>query len=132
MQYEKAASGCDEVYLIGDLNINMADEDTQNRNWTHFLEVFDIKQMVKDATRVTAHSSTLLDHVYTNQPDMISECFVTAIALSDHYPVCFTRRMTTRVKKHQHDAIRYRSYTHFLEADFLDDLSKEIDKMLTR
>lgn len=82
----------------------------------------------KSATRVTAHSSTLIDHVYTNQPDMISECLVPAIALSDHYPACFTRKMTIRVKKHNHNSIRHRSYIHFHETGFLEDSSKEIEK----
>ena len=89
-QIEKAASAVDETHFLGDFNINLLSDETQSRTWSHSLEAFDFSQLVKEPTRVTAHSATLIDHVYTNQTNKITECFVPKIALSDHYPVCFT------------------------------------------
>ena len=87
-------------------------------------------QLVKEATRVTAHSATLIDHVYTSQPDKVTECFVPNLALSDHYPVCFTRQ-TTKLQstKRNHGSIKYRSFTRFDNADFLDELNMEIENV---
>ena len=53
-------------------------------------------------------SATLIDHVYTSQPDKVTECFVPNLALSDLYPVCFTRQ-TTKLQstKRSHSSIKY-------------------------
>ena len=91
LQIEKAASAADEIHFLGDFNIILLSDETHSRTWSYCFEAFDFSQLVKELTRVTAHSATLIDHVYTNQPDKITECFVLKITLSDHYPVCFTR-----------------------------------------
>ena len=78
---------------------------------------------------MTAHSATLIDHVCTNQPDKITECFVPKIALSDHYPVCFTRHTSKlQIKKRNHNSIKYRSFMIFENSAFLEDLNTEIEK----
>ena len=78
---------------------------------------------------MTAHSATLIDHVYTNQPDKITECFVPKIALSDHYPVCFTRHTSQlQTKKRNNNSIKYRSFTIFENSAFLEDLNTETEK----
>ena len=78
---------------------------------------------------MTAHSTTLIDHVYTNQPDKITECFVPKFALSDHYPVCFTRHTSQlQTIKRNHNSIKYRSFTTLKILQFLEDLNTEIEK----
>ena len=78
---------------------------------------------------MTAHSATLIDQVYTNHHDKITECFVPKIALSDHYPVCFTRHTSQlQNKKRNHNSIKYRSFTIFDNFAFLEDLNTEIEK----
>ena len=74
LQVENAASQTDEIYFLGDFNINLLSDETQSRLWSHSLEAFDLSQLVKEATRVTAHLATLIDHVYTSQPDKVTEC----------------------------------------------------------
>ena len=90
-QVEKAASLAEEIHFLGDFNINLLSDDDQYRIWSHSFEAYDIAQMVNEPTRVTAKSATLIDHIYT------TECFEPAVALSDHYPVCFTRH-TSKVE----------------------------------
>ncbi|MCG8066696.1 MAG: hypothetical protein JAY84_02445 [Candidatus Thiodiazotropha taylori] len=129
IQVEKATSLTDEIYFLGDFNINLLSNENQNRVFSHSLEAFDLSQLVKEATRVTAHSATLIDHVYTSQPEKVSECFVPNLALSDHYPICFTRKTTkTQSTKRKHSSIKYRSFTKFDDAKFLDELNLEIGK----
>ena len=85
--------------------------------------------LIKEPPRVTAHSATLIGHIYSNQRDKITECFVPAVALSDHYPVCFTRQTSKlQAKKRNHNSIKYRPLTNFENSAFLEDLSKEIEK----
>ena len=90
-------------------------------------------KLVKEPTRVTAHSATLIDHVYTNQPNKITECFVPKIALSDYYPVSFTRHTSQlQTKKRNHNSIKYRYFTIFKNSAFLEDLNTEIEKFKCR
>ena len=107
------------------LNTKLSDE-TQSRTWSHSLEAFDFSQLVKKPTRVTPHSATLIDHVYTNQPDKITECIVSKIALSDHYPVRLPRHTSQlQTKKRNHNSIKYRSFTIFDNSTFLENLNTE-------
>ena len=118
----KAASAADEIHFLGDFKINLLSD-----------EAFDFSEMIKEPTRVTADSATFIDHVYTNQPDKITECFVQKKkknALSDHYPVCFTRHTSKlQTKKRNHNSIKYRSFTIFENSAFLEILNTEIAKL---
>ena len=40
--------------------------------------------------RVTAHSETIIDHLYSLDTDKVAEVFFPSIAVSDHYPIYFT------------------------------------------
>ena len=114
LQIEKARSAADEIYFLGDFNINLLSDDTQSRTWSHSLEAFDFSQLIIEPTRVTAHSATLIGHIYTNQRDMVTECFVPTVALSDLNPVCFTRQTSKlKMKKRNHNTIKFRSFTNF-------------------
>ena len=100
---------------MGDFNINLLSVETQSQTWSHSLETFDFSQLVKEPTRVTAHSATLIDHVYTNQPNKITEGFVPKNALSDHYPVCFTRYTSKLLTKKRNQNIIKIDYLRFLK-----------------
>ena len=76
---------------------------------------------------MTALSATLIYHIYTNQRDMVTECFGPTVALSDLYPVCFTRQTSKlKIKKRNHNTIKFRSFTNFENSAFLDDLNTNI------
>ena len=121
-EIRKATSCVDtEVLLFGDFNINYAIEPPQF--WVNALEEFNMSQVITTPTRVTDKSCTLLDHVYTNKPENICEINVPIIALSDHYPVCITRRFNkSAIKKRKHIEIQYRDFKNFDENLFLNDL----------
>ena len=44
LQVENAASQTDEIYFLGDFNINLLSDETQSRSWSHSLEAFDLTQ----------------------------------------------------------------------------------------
>ena len=79
-----------EIILIGDFNINYLN--CSNKKWLHLVELFDLKQMITTPTRVTQNTSSIIDHLYCSSPDYISDCFVPKYSISDHFPICFTRR----------------------------------------
>jgi hypothetical protein len=57
-----------------------------------------LKQIVKEPTRVTKESKTLIDHIYITNLEKL----VVQYSVSDHYPVCMTRSEQISVKTKIH------------------------------
>ena len=102
-----------EVILMGDFNID--DTVHSNKKWQHLVDLFDLSQMIREPTRVTETTSTIIDHVYTSHPDNIIESFVSPYSISDHFPVCFTRKISNRISKLKHVTTKYRCFKNFNE-----------------
>ena len=80
-------------------------------------------QLIADPTRVTTVSSTLIDHIHTNEDEHISSTHVSQIQISDHYAIFCNRRISPGFKKDSHKTILYRSFNHFNDDLFLNDLT---------
>ena len=74
--------------------------------------------------RVTDKSETTIDHVYTTDAENIIEVNVPKYSISDHYPVCVTRKLNPKVLKYEHLNIEYRSFKNFNETEFIVDLAR--------
>ena len=114
-----------EVILMGDFNID--DTVNSNKKWQHLIDLFDLFQMIREPTRVTETTSTIIDHVYTSHPDNIIESFVSPYSISDHFPVCFTRKISNRISKSKHVTTKYRCFKNFNEDVFVANLSSELN-----
>ena len=112
-----------EILIAGDLNIDMYK--VIPKKWKHLCDFYNLEQMIQKPTRVTSDSETLIDHIYTNRPEHISEIQVPIYAISDHYPICITRHAPTLEKKHNHLEIQYRDTSKFKDGEYLEDLKKE-------
>ncbi|MCG8048126.1 MAG: reverse transcriptase domain-containing protein, partial [Candidatus Thiodiazotropha endolucinida] len=129
-QIEKAYALLDEVYIMGDINIDFKDNSLQNNTWKHTVELYDMHQLIKTPTRITAHSETLIDHLYASNTDLVADIAVPSIAVSDHYPICFTRCTTRKqIKRFTHKHIKYRCYSKFDEELFHQDLFLELNSI---
>ena len=109
-----------ELLLMGDFNIDITS--CTNPKWNNLIQLFDLLQIVKEPTRVTHSTSTIIDHVYTTKPENIIECFVPHYAISDHYPICITRKVNFKIPKTEHIISTYRCFKKFNENAFLSDL----------
>ena len=73
-------------FIMGDTN---CDFDTTLANGTkhlnNFLNSFGYKQIIKDLTMATSTTSTIIDHIMTNRPEVISYSGVIPCGISDHY-----------------------------------------------
>ena len=114
-----------DIILVGDFNIDFLKPNKQPQKWLSLLETYNLNQIIQEATRVTPDSSTLIDHVYVTNKDLILESHVAKFSISDHYPVCLTRKEknSTYIKKDIHTTISYRNFKNFNEANFLSDLA---------
>ena len=110
---------------MGDFNIDFIS--CTNRKWLHLIELFDLSQIVSYPTRITDTTSSIIDHVYTSDPENVTECFVPYFSISDHFPVCFTRKINCKISKPEHITTSYRCFKNFDEALFLTDLANDLD-----
>ena len=77
---------------------------------------------MSEATRVTADSRMLIDHMYANCPENVTSIDVPKVGLSDHFPIFFTCKLHVQQSKGKHHSISYRSFKNFDEAKFFSDL----------
>ena len=114
-----------ELILMGDINIDY--RSCSNTKWLQLIQLFDLTQLVTDFTRITPLTATIIDHIYTSNPENIIDCFVPSYAISDHFPVCFSRKVNSKVAKTNHISTTYRCFKHFNESSFLDDLGSGLE-----
>ena len=70
-QIDKSLAEFDEIYIMGDINIDAKNGIITNNSWRQITELNDLHQIVTSCTRYTAHSETLIDHVYASCPEYI-------------------------------------------------------------
>ena len=109
------------VVLTGDLNLNrMEIEQRQGKILRDLEEVFDMECLIKEPTRFTSSSSTLLDVILTNRPDMFQNSGVYDPAISDHCLVYGL--MKQRVHQHNSKVVTFRSFKQVNFEQFHQDL----------
>ena len=101
-----------EVYILGDLNINLINKQKHIPNgikrYKEFCSLYGLEQLISTPTRVTKNSSSILDHILTNSTDRVSQSGVIDTGLSDHQLIYCTRKIT-RTKFNSHKNITIRS-----------------------
>ena len=116
-----------EVYILGDLNINLINNQKHTPNgikrYKEFCSLNGLKQLLTLPTRITKNSMSLLDHVLTNSADRVSQFGVVDTGLSDHQLIYCTRKIT-RTKSNVHKYIKTRSLKNYSQTLFLEKLKK--------
>ena len=99
-----------EFYLMGDMNCNMTSPgDNVSRSLLDITRIYDLQQIINEATRKTESTSTVIDLIFTNCPDRVIFSGVTHIAFSDHSLVYAYRKLSSNpVTNKGHDAITQR------------------------
>ena len=108
-----------ESIIVGDINSDaLANDPTHLVLELNFITKLDqYEQLIKDATRVTRDSATLMDHFYTTKPDFIASNRVKIITISDHYLIYGACKF--QVTKQSPRIIEYRDFKQFNETSFL-------------
>lgn len=82
----------DELILLGDLNIDMINGSSLNRNKiTEMSRMLNITQLINAPTRITSKSSTLIDLCFTNIRHIASSGTLMWNA-SDHLPIFLVKK----------------------------------------
>ena len=117
----------EEIIILGDTNCDFSLPRPSNANHSsHLQEIYDLfglRQLIEEPTRVTLHSSSLIDHIATSEYRNISESGVIKTSLSDHFLIYCIRKFRGGVKR-QHKYITSGQLKNFDKTAFLSDLSQ--------
>ena len=117
----KLRPDCDFI-VLGDFNICLLKSKSKLcREYKSFLNLFNCKQLIKSPTRVTDKTSSLLDHIFTNNPNKINQSGIIKTGFSDHY-LTYCSRQNVKFSLGKHKTIRFRSIKNYSQLDFLNRL----------
>ena len=81
-----------EVICISDFNCDWFKQGTQSHvdKLKDVMELYQFEQQIKEPTRVTENTSTLIDLAFTNKAEIIVRAQVHHVGISDHSLICIT------------------------------------------
>ena len=108
-EFQQFDSKTNEIYLLGDFNINLLQngkfilKENQSyklkssssalvNKYKEFFQTFSLTEIIKEPTRITCFTSTLLDHSLTNSSEKVSQKVVIDIEISDHQLIYCTEK----------------------------------------
>ena len=92
--------------------------------WDSTLDLFGLAQLITSPTRTTPTSTSLIDHIYTNNPCAVVTTDVSDLSISDHNPISCTRSIKLpKPEPRGHTQISFRSFKHFNQNAFFADLT---------
>ena len=112
-----------EFFLLGDMNADMASTNNDNnvRQLTNIADIYGLRQLISEPTRITDKSATLIDLIFTNCPERVLCSGVAHISISDHNLVYAFRKLSINFRK-GHTSVMYRSFKTFSRAKFRNDI----------
>ena len=118
-----------ESYLLGDFNTNMfTKNNTSSTLYSHlsnFMNMFNMRQIIKEPTRITNSSSSLLDLILTTDSDRITQSGVIDFGISDHSAIFCTRKINKGCKINSHNTCKVRCMKNFDQKVFVDKLNSK-------
>ncbi|CAB4024314.1 Hypothetical predicted protein, partial [Paramuricea clavata] len=113
-----------ELILIGDLNCDVSKTipDPHTGKLQFLCSLYQIDQLIKESTRLTPKSATLIDLILTNRPENISRSGVIHPGISDHSLVYAVRKFT--LPNGRQKIRQVRNFKNFVENDFIRDVSQ--------
>ena len=125
-----------EAIIMGDINCDFLDSSNNDtKNLKRVLSLHNLAQIIKEPTRITGISETLIDHVITNNPDMVHDSGVISCGISDHDIVFIERNVRAPKMKappkvlnvqnfKRFDKYSFRNFKRFDNYSFRDDIQK--------
>ena len=123
---ELASVSDHEIILMGDLNFDYVIDESLSSNPIHLIEsLFEMTQLVENATRRTITTSTLIDVILTTASEKHLLTGILETTFSDHYCVYTVLDISKpTLSKHKHNYVKFRDFKNFDETAFLNDVKK--------
>ena len=96
----KIDSISNEIYILGDFNINLFLNDSyifsqksmlnsksipcDVKSYYEFCTFFGLHQLIKVPTRITCNSATIIDYILSSYPERVTQQGIIDVGLSDH------------------------------------------------
>ena len=113
-----------ESMIVGDTNCNLLPQ-TPDRNTEHLkfiTETYQYIQLIDQPTRITTATRTLIDHIFTNKPDIITNHGVLHVGISDHSLIYAIHKHNTT--KTDPKVIEPCQFKNFDSDAFIDDIKE--------
>ena len=91
-----------KIILIEDLNCNDLPAEDKNmmiKQLRDLYRIYQLKQLIKEPTRSTLTSATMIDHFATNKHKLIIDSDVIATGFGDHDMVYGIRKVSSRLNR---------------------------------
>ena len=111
-----------ECYISGDFNIDLLKYDT-NSKYSDFLNTMTSSGFlphILQPTRITEYSSTVIDNIYGNNFEHISQSGNILIKFADHFTQFLS--INKEVTKIKQNTVYKRDFREFNEESFIDDI----------
>ena len=82
------------------------------KKYNDFCSIYGFKQLINCQTRITCNTFTIIDHIFTNAQDNISQSDVITTAISDHNMIYCTRKIL-KAKYNKHKELTFRSLRNY-------------------
>jgi len=116
-------------YILGDFNIDLLkiNSNSSVAYFNNFTNCYGIHCLINKPTRITDHSSTLLDHLYINESRITTHSVICIWDVSDHYPIfCIIPSTKSYLKCKK----LYVGDTTLFETEaFLDELQRNMETL---
>jgi hypothetical protein len=109
------------IYITVDINIDFLkyNDHPKNEEYLDMLYSNNLVPLITKPTRITNHTATLIDHIYTNVPIHDTVSGIALVDLSDHLPVfCICNASVFKMKQ----KIYFRDYSFFNKELYLADM----------
>ena len=87
------------------------------KKYAQMCSTLGLKQLIKHPTRITCHTSTLIDSVITDCEEKVTQRGVVDTSLSDHQ-LSFCTRKIKRVKTNNNKQISFRTLKYYTVENF--------------
>ena len=111
-----------EVYITGDINIDFFRYNTDNQTSEYLDMLLNLGYLpiITKPTRITDHSATLIDHIYTNVPQKVVKSGICLAGITDHLPIFCTADNKLPIYEERK---YFRDFSRFKDELFINDLN---------
>ena len=114
-------NGSLETVLLGDFNFDYTSPNAATKNFQRIENLFNLKQLITDPTRITQNSRTLIDLFFTSKPELYVSG-VLPIGFPDHSAI-FGIRKLHRIPLPPPRIVEARNYKYYDPALFCEDVN---------
>ena len=113
-----------ESIIMGDTNCNLLSQtfDHKGEHLKFITETYQYIQLIDQPTRITSSTRTLIDHIPTNKPNIITKHGVLHVGISDHSLIYATHKHNTL--KADPKIIESRQFKNFDCDAFIEDIKE--------